>query len=186
MIPGERHSLQGAISYDAVFNCLLDSIAKGALRCKTRIEWSVREFEDMGTHPHRSRDSGHWGVLGTVGGFESISTFAPEVFLAIVNRLSRNIAPVMTVLMPAALLSMALVLFLSFNEGPRAFYLTMAGFALFLAALLITIIVEVPIVKQIETWRVSNLPGNSQELAIAGWRSMSSECSPLLRVSSFS
>ena len=70
----------------------------------------------------------------------------------------------MTVLMPAALLSMVLVLFLSFSEGPRTFYLTMAGFALFLAALLITIIVEVPIVKQIETWRVSNLPGNWQEL----------------------
>jgi hypothetical protein len=102
---------------------------------------------------------GPWVALS-----RSISTFAPEVFLAIVNRLSRNIAPVMTVLMPAALLSMVLVLFLTFNEGPRTFYLTMAGFALFLAALPITIIVEVPMVKQIETWRVSNLPGNWQEL----------------------
>ena len=102
---------------------------------------------------------GPWVALS-----RSISTFAPEVFLAIVDRLSRNIAPVMTVLMPAALLSMVLVLFLCFSEGPRTFYLTMAGFALFLAALLITIIVEVPIVKQIETWKVSNLPGNWQEL----------------------
>jgi hypothetical protein len=100
---------------------------------------------------------GPWVALS-----RSISTFAPEVFLAIVNRLSRNIAPVMTVVMPAALLSM--VLFLTFNEGPRTFYLTMARFALFLAALPITIIVEVPMVKQIETWRVSNLPGNWQEL----------------------
>lgn len=54
----------------------------------------------------------------------SISTFTPEVFLAIVNRLSRNIAPVMTVLMPAALWSMVPVLFLSFNAAPRTFYLT--------------------------------------------------------------
>jgi hypothetical protein len=102
---------------------------------------------------------GPWMALS-----RSISTFTPEVFLAIVNRLSRNIAPVMTVLMPAALLSMVPVLFLSFHEGLRTFYLTLAGFALFLAALLVTIIVEVPIVKQIETWRVSNLPGNWQEL----------------------
>lgn len=102
---------------------------------------------------------GPWVALS-----RSIGTFAPEVFLAIVNRLSRNIAPVMTVLMPAALLSMVPVLFLSFNEAPRTFYLTLAGFALFLAALLVTIIVEVPIVKQIETWRVSTLPGNWQEL----------------------
>ena len=66
--------------------------------------------------------------------------------------------------MPAALLSMVPVLFLSFHEGPRTFYLTLAGFALFLAALLVTIFVEVPIVKQIETWRISTLPGNWQEL----------------------
>jgi uncharacterized membrane protein len=95
---------------------------------------------------------GPWVALS-----RSISTFAPEVFVAIANRLSRNIAPV---LMPAALLSMVPALFLSFNEGPRTCYLTLAGFALFLAALLVTIIVEVPIVKQIETWRVSTLPGN--------------------------
>ena len=102
---------------------------------------------------------GPWVALS-----RSISTFAPEVFLSIVDRLSRNIAPVMTVLMPAALLSMVPVLFLSFHEGPRTFYLTLTGFALFLAALLVTIFVEVPIVKQIETWRISTLPGNWQEL----------------------
>lgn len=58
---------------------------------------------------------GPWVALS-----RSISTFALEAFLAIVDRLSRNIAPVMTVLMPAALLSMVLVLFLSFSEdrGP--------------------------------------------------------------------
>jgi uncharacterized membrane protein len=95
----------------------------------------------------------------------SISIFAPEVFLAIVSRLSRNIAPVMTVLMPAALLSMLPVLFLSsFSEGPSTFYLTLTGFALFLVALLVKIIVEVPIVKQIETWTVSTLPENWQQL----------------------
>jgi uncharacterized membrane protein len=70
----------------------------------------------------------------------------------------------MTVLMPAALLSMVPVLFLSFEEGPRTFYLTLTGFALFLVALLVTMLVEVPIVKQIVTWTVSTLPGNWQQL----------------------
>jgi hypothetical protein len=42
--------------------------------------------------------------------------------------------------------------------------MTMAGFALFLAALLVTIIIEVPIVKQIEAWTVSTLPENWQQL----------------------
>jgi uncharacterized membrane protein len=102
---------------------------------------------------------GPWVALS-----RSIGTFTPDVFLAIVNRLSRNIAPVMTILMPATLLSMVPVLFLSFSERPKAFYLTSVGFALFLLALLVTVIVEVPIVKRIETWTVSTLPGNWQQL----------------------
>jgi uncharacterized membrane protein len=93
-----------------------------------------------------------------------MSVFTPEVFLAIVNRLSRNIAPLMTALMPGALLSMLPVLFFSFHERPRTFYLTLAGFTLFVVALLVTVLVEVPIVKQIETWTVSTLPGNWQQL----------------------
>ena len=72
MIQGEHLSLRCSITYDAVFACLLDPIAKGRLKCKSSIEWSVREFEDMGTHQHRSLDSGHWGVLGTVGGFDEV------------------------------------------------------------------------------------------------------------------
>jgi len=72
MIPGEHLSLPCAVTYDAVFNCLLDPIANGALKCKSSIAWSVREFEDMGTRQHRSLDSGHWSVLGTVDGFEQV------------------------------------------------------------------------------------------------------------------
>jgi hypothetical protein len=41
------------------------------------------------------------------------------------------------------------VLFISYNEQPRTFYLTLTGFALFTIALLVTVLVEVPIVKQI-------------------------------------
>ena len=57
---------------------------------------------------------GPWVALS-----RSISTFAPEVFLAIVNRLSRNIAPVMTVLMPAALLAIVPVLLMSYDAHPK-------------------------------------------------------------------
>ena len=70
----------------------------------------------------------------------------------------------MTVLMPAALLSMVPVPFISYNEQLRTFYLTLTGFGLFIVALLVTMLVEVPIVKQIETWTASTLPGNWQQL----------------------
>jgi hypothetical protein len=101
---------------------------------------------------------GPWVALS-----RSMETFEPDVFLAIVKRLSRNIAPVMTVLMPATLLAMVPVLFLAFREGSRTFYLTLAGFVLFGVALLVTTMIEVPIVKQMETWTVSSLPENWEE-----------------------
>ena len=69
----------------------------------------------------------------------------------------------MTILMPAALLSIVPVLLFSFHQ-PMTFYLTLAGFVLFLIALLVTMIVEVPIVQRIDKWTVSTLPGNWRQL----------------------
>jgi uncharacterized membrane protein len=98
-----------------------------------------------------------------VGLTRSIRTFQPEFFLAIVHRLNRNLGPVMTILMPAALLSLGPVLVFSFHQ-PKTFYLTLAAFVLFLIALLVTVIVEVPIVQRIDKWTASTLPGNWQQL----------------------
>jgi uncharacterized membrane protein len=78
--------------------------------------------------------------------------------------MNRNMESVMTILTPVALLSITPVLFLSFNKQPRTFYLTLTGFALFIVALLVTVLVEVPIVKQIVTWTAETLPGNWQEM----------------------
>jgi len=103
--------------------------------------------------------SGPWIALS-----RSLHTFTPEVFLAIVDRMNRNMAPVMTVLMPAAALSIVPVLILSYQVQPRTFYLTLAGSLCFLVALLITVLVEVPIVEQIATWTVPTLPNNWQQL----------------------
>jgi uncharacterized membrane protein len=94
----------------------------------------------------------------------SMTTFEPRVFLAIVDRMNRNMAAVMTILMPSALLSIVPVLFLSYNQRPATFYLTLTGLVLFIVALLVTMLVEVPIVKQIATWTVSTLPDNWQQL----------------------
>ena len=102
---------------------------------------------------------GPWVALS-----RSMSTFAPEVFLAIVDRMNRNMAPVMTVLMPAVMLSIFPVLFLSYHQQPLTFYLNVMAFALFIVALLVTMLVEVPIVEQIVTWTVPTLPDNWREL----------------------
>jgi uncharacterized membrane protein len=94
----------------------------------------------------------------------SIGSFGPELFLAVVHRLNRNMAPVMTILMPAALLSIVPVLFLSYGKQAKIFYLALTGLVLFVVALMVTVVVEVPIVKQIETWTASSLPDNWQRL----------------------
>ena len=94
----------------------------------------------------------------------SIRTFAPDVFLEIVGRLNTNMARIMTALLPLALLSMIPVLFFSYGVQPNMFVATLAAFALFVAALLVTMLVEVPIVQQIVTWTVPTLPDNWQEL----------------------
>ncbi len=70
----------------------------------------------------------------------------------------------MTVLMPVALLSISPVLMLSYHERHNAFYFTLASLGCFIVALLVTVLIEVPIVEQIETWTVSTLPDNWHEL----------------------
>ena len=104
----------------------------------------------------------YWGPWVALS--RSMSTFEPEVFLAIVRRMSLNLAPLMTVLAPVALLSVVPVLFLSYNKQPKTFSLNLMGLTLFLVALLVTMLVEVPIVKQIEICTVATLPGDWQQL----------------------
>jgi uncharacterized membrane protein len=102
-----------------------------------------------------------WGPW--VGLTRLIRTFQPDFFLAIVHRLNLNLGPVMTILMPAALLSIGPLLLFSFHQ-PETFYFTLAAFVLFFIALLVTVIVEVPIVQQIDKWTVSTRPANWQQL----------------------
>jgi uncharacterized membrane protein len=102
---------------------------------------------------------GPWVALS-----RSIATFSPEVFLAVVHRQAKNLAPLMTFLMPVSLLSILPVLFLSFTVRHATFYLYLAGFVLFIVALLVTMLIEVPIVKQIITWSVKTLPPDWQQL----------------------
>jgi uncharacterized membrane protein len=102
---------------------------------------------------------GPWVALS-----RSMKTFGPEVFLAIGHRLVKNVAPVMTILMPAALLSILPVLIISSRERPYTFYAFSAGFVLFMVALLVTLLFEVPISKQLAIWTITTLPDDWQQL----------------------
>jgi uncharacterized membrane protein len=94
----------------------------------------------------------------------SMKTFSPEFFLEIVDRMNRNMAPVMTVLMPGTMLAIIPVLLFSYRQQAMVFYLSAVALLLFLIALLVTVVIEVPIVQQIVTWTPSTLPANWQQL----------------------
>ena len=107
-------------------------------------------------------------VAGMFGGpwvavSRSFAAFPPDVFLAVVHRMARNIGPVMTILLPAALLSIVPVLVLSYHVHPGTFYLSAAGFAALVGALLVTMWVEVPIVTEMDTWTAATLPDDWQQ-----------------------
>jgi hypothetical protein len=95
----------------------------------------------------------------------SMRTFPPAVFLEIVHRLDKNLGGVMGVLYPVALLSFVPVLVLDLVFGCRAaFVLAFLAFALFVLALVVTMVVEVPIVKRIRGWSVDAMPPDWQSL----------------------
>lgn len=94
----------------------------------------------------------------------SLKEFDTKTFLAVVHRLNKNMAPLMTVLSPLSLLATIAVLVLSYNNHPTTFYFTLAGFVSYLSAVVVTVTIEVPVVKQMITWTESTLPANWMQL----------------------
>jgi uncharacterized membrane protein len=104
-----------------------------------------------------------WGTWFSLS--RTMDQLSPETFLAVGHEMIQNLGLPMAILLPLALLS-ALVTLALLRQGRRttAFWWLAAGFLLMVAALVITLAVEVPIDNQIETWTVATLP--------ADWRSI--------------
>jgi uncharacterized membrane protein len=94
----------------------------------------------------------------------SVSNFKPEVWLAIVNRFNSNLFPVMSVLMPGALLSIGPVLFITYNGQRSTFFLNAIAVVLSAVALLVTVLFQMPLVKQMRGWTVATLPHNWEQI----------------------
>ena len=104
----------------------------------------------------------YWGTWLALS--RSLNRFESNVFLAIAHRLNQNMAGLMTYLTPLGLLSTLPKLYLSFGSQPTTFWFTLAGFMGFLTALLVTVWIEVPIVKQIVSWDLLALPAHWTQL----------------------
>jgi uncharacterized membrane protein len=93
-----------------------------------------------------------------------MATFNAEEFLPVLKRLNRNMAPLMTIALPLALVSTIPILVLSFRVQPQTFFLTLAALACFVVTLVVTMLVEVPIVKTLDTASVAVLPVDWERL----------------------
>jgi uncharacterized membrane protein len=106
-----------------------------------------------------------WGTWFSLS--RTMDRLAPETFVAVGHEMIRNLGVPMALLLPLSLLS-ALVTLVLLRLGDRAaaFWWLLAGFLLMVAALVVTLAVEVPIDNQIQTWTAATLPGD--------WRSIQS------------
>src|SRR5262245_43912878 len=90
-----------------------------------------------------------WGTWFTLS--RSIEGFQPQTFLDIGQTAIRNLAVPMAILMPLSLLS-ALVTIALLPKRSMAFVFASMAFVSTVAALVVTLAVEVPIDNQIKVW----------------------------------
>jgi hypothetical protein len=88
--------------------------------------------------------------------------FSPSEFIHIVQTMVGNLATPMRILMPFCILFLILSTWLYPLKPSVGFCFSTVALLLSLTALLITILVEVPIVKQINQWTTSNFPADWQ------------------------
>ena len=103
-----------------------------------------------------------WGTWFSLS--RTMSQLSAETFVAVGHQMIQNLGVPMAILLPLALLSALVALALLWRWRGTAFWWLLAGFLLMVAALVITLAVEVPIDNQIETWTAATLPGD--------WRSI--------------
>jgi uncharacterized membrane protein len=106
-----------------------------------------------------------WGTWFSLS--RTMDQLSAETFIAVGHQMIQNLGVPMAILLPLALLSALVTLALLWPGGRgAAFWWLLAGFLLMVAALVITLVVEVPIDNQIKAWTAATLPGD--------WRSIQS------------
>jgi uncharacterized membrane protein len=106
-----------------------------------------------------------WGTWFSLS--RTMDQLSAETFLAVGHEMIRNLGGPMAILLPLSLLSALVTLALLWpHRDAGAFWWMAAGFLLMVAALVVTLAVEVPIDNRIQAWTVATLPSD--------WRSIQS------------
>ncbi|HWJ30541.1 MAG TPA: DUF1772 domain-containing protein [Flavisolibacter sp.] len=103
-----------------------------------------------------------WGTWFTLT--RTIDAIPPESFILIGKTIIRNVAIPMSIIMPATILCLVVLLWRSVKFQKVFFNFSLATLILFVLALVITVGIEVPIDNQIKTWTISTIPSNWETL----------------------
>ena len=99
-----------------------------------------------------------WGSW--IGLSRSIEALTPATFVEVGHVMMADYGPIMSVLMPAAVLATLAAGILAYRRNPLAGLLILAGFACVAAATAITLTVNVPIDEMRAGWTVATLPAD--------------------------
>jgi uncharacterized membrane protein len=99
-----------------------------------------------------------WGTWFSLS--RSMHVLPVETFITIGKQIMENVGGPMSILMPASLICLILLLATSWKTRSLYFYCVLITFILFVGALVITLAVEVPIDNQIRTWTAATAPAD--------------------------
>jgi uncharacterized membrane protein len=104
-----------------------------------------------------------WGTWFSVS--RSIGSITPQTFLEIGHTMIGNLGGSMPFLMPASLVSIVVLMILLYRRHRRqALWLATVALLLLVAALVVTLTINVPIDDRIASWTVEALPSDWQAI----------------------
>jgi uncharacterized membrane protein len=103
-----------------------------------------------------------WGTWFSLS--RTMNSLSPEIFITIGKEIMKNVAVPMSIIMPASIICLVILLTWSWKIKSVYFYCIAATLILFIIALIVTLTVEVPIDNQIKTWTATTIPGNWENI----------------------
>jgi len=97
-----------------------------------------------------------WGTWFSLS--RTMEGLSAETFLTIGKEIIKNVGLPMSIIMPASLVGLIILLFRSWKKRAPYFYCLLVTLLLFVVVLIITVAIEVPMDNKIKTWEVSTIP----------------------------
>jgi uncharacterized membrane protein len=99
-----------------------------------------------------------WGTWFSLS--RTMEGLSAETFLTIGKEIIKNVGLPMSIIMPASLFGLIILLSGSWKIRSLYFYCILVTLLLFVIALIITVVIEVPMDNRIKTWEVSTIPSD--------------------------